>query len=166
MSISKYEPLYPPPRSQLLQQTFQLQLSLAWFLQRQSLEVLAQHQLLPPHHMVLEVLAGNHPELAVPPPSGLTMSEIARALSMPPASNTAVADRLETLGLVQRSADPADRRVTRLQLTSRGVELVEQMHDYWFDTHQKMLDSLSTEELVAYRQVLERQYRWHSQRQV
>lgn len=166
MSISKYEPLYPPPRSQLLQQTFQLQLSLAWFLQRQSLEVLAQHQLLPPHHMVLEVLAGNHPELAVPPPSGLTMSEIARALSMPPASNTAVADRLETLGLVQRSADPSDRRVTRLQLTSRGVELVEQMHDYWYETHQKMLDSLSNEELVAYRHVLERQYQWHSQRQV
>lgn len=141
-------------------------MSLAWFYQRHSLEVLEQHQLLPPHHMVLEVLAGHHPELAVPRPGGLTMSEIARALSMPPASNTAVADRLETLGLVQRAADPTDRRVTRLQLTARGTSLVEQMHDYWFDTHQRMLEDLSTDELVAYRGVLETQHHWHSQRKV
>lgn len=40
---------------------------------------------------------------------------------------TAIADRLETHGLVTRENDPADRRVRQLVLTARGRALREQL---------------------------------------
>ena len=39
-------------------------------------------------------------------------------------------DRLEELGFVERSHDPADRRVWRLRLTPAAASLMDEIHDF------------------------------------
>ncbi len=51
---------------------------------------------------------------------GLTMTEISRAVVADNAAVTRLVDRLEKAGLVARTADPSDRRVSLIVLTDRG----------------------------------------------
>ena len=50
------------------------------------------------------------------------MCRIAEALDCDPSNVTGIVDRLEARGLVERRADPEDRRVRKLVLTERGRE--------------------------------------------
>ena len=50
----------------------------------------------------------------------LRMSDIARKLILSRGGTTKVIDRLEDLGYVQRSPDPADRRATIVEITDQG----------------------------------------------
>jgi DNA-binding MarR family transcriptional regulator len=50
------------------------------------------------------------------------ISRLGAALALRPSSATNLVDRLEAAGLVERGADPADRRVTTLHLTERAHE--------------------------------------------
>jgi DNA-binding MarR family transcriptional regulator len=50
------------------------------------------------------------------------ISRLSLALSIRPSSATNLVDRLEEARLVERGADPADRRVTTVRLTARGHE--------------------------------------------
>lgn len=49
------------------------------------------------------------------------MSDLATAVVLSKSGFTALADRIEREGLIQRQPDPADRRVTRVRLTPEGV---------------------------------------------
>jgi DNA-binding MarR family transcriptional regulator len=51
---------------------------------------------------------------------GIRMSDLARAVSLTKAGLTALVDRLETRGLLERVNDSADRRVIRIKLTKDG----------------------------------------------
>lgn len=51
---------------------------------------------------------------------GIRMSDLARAVSLTKAGLTALVDRLEKRGLLERANDPADRRVIRIKLTDEG----------------------------------------------
>lgn len=51
------------------------------------------------------------------------MSEAARAWACGAANATALADRLENRGLVNRQPSPGDRRRVRLVVTSHGLEV-------------------------------------------
>jgi DNA-binding MarR family transcriptional regulator len=51
---------------------------------------------------------------------GTRISDLAEALRIAPRSATEVADGLEARGLVERAADPADRRAVRLRTTPAG----------------------------------------------
>ena len=51
---------------------------------------------------------------------GTRVSDLAEALRIAPRSATEVADGLEARGLVERTADPADRRVVLLRMTDAG----------------------------------------------
>jgi DNA-binding MarR family transcriptional regulator len=53
----------------------------------------------------------------------MAMSALADRLSCDASYVTGLADRLEGLGLVERVADPSDRRVRHLRLTSEGVAM-------------------------------------------
>lgn len=48
------------------------------------------------------------------------ISRLGAALQIKPSSVTNLVDRLEGAGLVERAADPSDRRVTTLRLTTRA----------------------------------------------
>lgn len=52
----------------------------------------------------------------------MALSELADCLHCVRSNVTQLVDRLEADGLVQRTADPRDRRATRATLTSRGTE--------------------------------------------
>jgi DNA-binding MarR family transcriptional regulator len=50
------------------------------------------------------------------------ISRLGAALERKPSSATNLVDRLQAAGLVERGADPADRRITTLRLTARAHE--------------------------------------------
>jgi DNA-binding MarR family transcriptional regulator len=62
----------------------------------------------------------------------LSMRELAERLYLDPSNLTALVDRLEDLGLVERQADADDRRVKRLVITEKGVHLSEEIIDAVF----------------------------------
>ena len=62
----------------------------------------------------------------------LSMRELADRLYLDPSNLTALVDRLEDLGLVERQADTCDRRVKRLVITPKGVHLSEEIIDAVF----------------------------------
>ena len=60
---------------------------------------------------------------------GLRLKELAERLHIVPRSATEVVDQLAAKGLVERMADPSDRRATLLKLTEAGNKLREQVHE-------------------------------------
>jgi DNA-binding MarR family transcriptional regulator len=58
-------------------------------------------------------------------PEALSMGAIAGSLTVPPPNVTQLVAGLERDGLVQRSRDPKDKRVTRVRLTPAGRERLE-----------------------------------------
>jgi DNA-binding MarR family transcriptional regulator len=62
----------------------------------------------------------------------LPMRQIAQTLSCEPSNITGIVDRLEARGLVERQADPGDRRIKRVVATEAGrvasAELRESLH--------------------------------------
>jgi DNA-binding MarR family transcriptional regulator len=57
----------------------------------------------------------------------LSMRELADRLYLDPSNLTALVDRLEDLGLVERTADADDRRVKRLVITARGEAVADEI---------------------------------------
>jgi MarR family transcriptional regulator, transcriptional regulator for hemolysin len=58
---------------------------------------------------------------------GLRQIELADLLDIEPITLSRIIDRLEEAGLVERAADPADRRAWRLHVTARAEPLVEKL---------------------------------------
>ncbi|HEY4441550.1 MAG TPA: MarR family transcriptional regulator [Candidatus Elarobacter sp.] len=58
---------------------------------------------------------------------GLTMRALADELSCDASNATGIVDRLETRGLIERRADPDDRRVKRVCLTAAGKRILEKV---------------------------------------
>ncbi|MFL6725573.1 MAG: MarR family winged helix-turn-helix transcriptional regulator [Sphingomicrobium sp.] len=58
---------------------------------------------------------------------GLRQIELADMLDIEPITLSRIVDRLEESGLVERVADPADRRAWRLHVTARARPLVEKL---------------------------------------
>jgi DNA-binding MarR family transcriptional regulator len=65
---------------------------------------------------------------------GLRQVELAERLDMEPITLCRIVDRLEEAGLVERKADPSDRRAWLLELTEKATPLVKQLralaHDF------------------------------------
>ena len=67
-------------------------------------------------------------------PGGLRMSELSRFLMVTGGNITGLTDELEKDGLVQRDAQPGDRRSTRIALTAKGRKVFENIaseHEAW-----------------------------------
>jgi DNA-binding MarR family transcriptional regulator len=67
-------------------------------------------------------------------PDGLTMSVLSRYLMVTGGNVTGLADELEKEGLVERMADPTDRRTSRVALTRKGHKLFDRLaaqHESW-----------------------------------
>jgi len=58
---------------------------------------------------------------------GLRQIEIADMLDIEPITLSRIVDRLEEAGLVERAADPADRRAWRLHVTAQAQPLIEKL---------------------------------------
>ncbi|MCK6091357.1 MarR family winged helix-turn-helix transcriptional regulator [Micrococcus endophyticus] len=60
---------------------------------------------------------------------GVRLRDLAERLRIAPRSATDVVDQLESRGLVERAADPADRRAVRIRLTDAGRGLLRRVHE-------------------------------------
>jgi DNA-binding MarR family transcriptional regulator len=73
---------------------------------------------------------------------GVTPSELAAKLRVTPAGMTSRLDRLESLGLVARVANPADRRSTSVGATAAGRSVVDAALTRIVATDEELLASL------------------------
>jgi DNA-binding MarR family transcriptional regulator len=67
-------------------------------------------------------------------PEGLKMNELSRMLMVTGGNVTTIVDQLEGEGLVERLAEPADRRAFRIRLTRAGERAFAEMagaHEEW-----------------------------------
>jgi MarR family transcriptional regulator for hemolysin len=75
---------------------------------------------------------------------GLKQSELAEMLDLQPISLTRLLDRLAENGLIERRADPNDRRANRLYLRPAAKPLLDQLADLGADMMETVLEGLST----------------------
>ena len=78
---------------------------------------------------------------------GVTMNDVARHFGVSVSSCTALVDRLQRQGLVQRTADPADRRIVRVVPTDDGLRLVERFLAHKRSVARTAISALTREEL-------------------
>ena len=75
---------------------------------------------------------------------GLKQSELADILDMQPISLTRLLDRLAENGLIERRADPNDRRANRLYLKPAARPMLEQLAALGADMMTTVLEGLDT----------------------
>jgi MarR family transcriptional regulator, transcriptional regulator for hemolysin len=73
---------------------------------------------------------------------GLKQSELAEILDLQPISLTRLLDRLADSGLIERRADPNDRRAKRLFLKPAARPMLEQLAELGKDTMATVLEGL------------------------
>ena len=86
----------------------------------------------------------------------LRQVELADMLDVEPITLSRIVDRLEEAGHVERTPDPADRRVWRLQVTEQAKPLIARLQAVGHDLVEEAFDGIETEELEQVRDVLAR----------
>src|ERR1700686_906483 len=74
---------------------------------------------------------------------GLKQSELAELLDLQPITLTRLLDRLADSGLIERRADPNDRRANRLYLMPAAKPLLGQLAELGADMMETVLEGLS-----------------------
>jgi MarR family transcriptional regulator, organic hydroperoxide resistance regulator len=97
-----------------------------------------------------EVLAHLHFDGAI------TQNELAQRLLVTKGNVCGLIDRMETAGLVGRTADPADRRANRLRLTARGTAALSEALPPHLALVKEMMGRLRTPELHTLCSLLQR----------
>lgn len=85
-----------------------------------------------------------------------TQSDLGRRLVVTRASVTSVLDKLEEKGLVRREAVRDNRRIYHVELTEKGLELLERVEPAYRQDIHKVLESFSAEECRSLIRSLER----------
>ncbi len=148
----------------MLREVFELQMGMLWLAQQAMRDLTARHELHPPHLMILNLLDGRHPGMAVPHQGGLSMSDFSRSLDIPPASATAMIDRMTAQGLVERGPSEADRRVVLVRLTSRGRQMVREVGALWQQVQRDAFTVLSDDQLTSHLALMRRLQEGYLQR--
>ena len=76
----------------------------------------------------------------------MTQTELANRLEIQPATLTVALRRLEKTGLIVRSRDPNDQRVSRVQPSFKSAELQDGVVDRWSRLEQESVVNLSKDE--------------------
>jgi DNA-binding MarR family transcriptional regulator len=87
--------------------------------------------------------------------SPMRMSELAESLGIVRRSATSVVDGLEVLGLVERIADPGDRRAVGVQLTDAGRKVMAEARRRRRTAAGQVLSSLGESDLKVLRSLLQ-----------
>jgi DNA-binding MarR family transcriptional regulator len=78
---------------------------------------------------------------------GPTHGELAAIERLAPPTITSLVDKLEKLGFVTREVDPADRRVTRVRITTTGVNQLDAVRSRRTSWLAEQLDGLNAADL-------------------
>lgn len=87
---------------------------------------------------------------------GINQGGLAELLEVEPITTGRMIDRLQDADLVERRADPSDRRTWRLHLTPRGQELIETLRPYAQDMLAEALHGVAEGDVALLRQTLDR----------
>lgn len=87
---------------------------------------------------------------------GISQNELAALVEVEPISVGRLVDRLEARGLVERRADPRDRRVWRLQLTSAATPVLDEIKTYRAELQQVITAAIDPATLKAMADGLQR----------
>jgi DNA-binding MarR family transcriptional regulator len=87
---------------------------------------------------------------------GLRQIELADMLDIEPITLSRIVDRLEEAGLVERGADPADRRAWRLHVTAKAQPLIAKLHEVADEMIAEAFAGLEPREIEITRKVLAR----------
>jgi MarR family transcriptional regulator for hemolysin len=87
---------------------------------------------------------------------GLRQIELADMLDIEPITLSRIVDRLEEAALVERVADPADRRAWRLHVTARAQPLVEKLRAVADEMIADAFAGIDPKDIEITRQVLAR----------
>ena len=85
---------------------------------------------------------------------GVDQRTLARTIGLDTSTTGGVIDRLEARGLLQRSANPDDRRVRLLTLTPEGRALLEQVTPAMLRAQQRILEPLPAAERRQFMRML------------
>lgn len=107
-----------------------------------------KYGLTPSQYNVLRILRGEGRALPV-----LGISE--RMIQVVPAM-TGLIDRLEKQGLVKRDRSREDRRVIYIELTGKGVALLQQLDEPLMQLHRQLVGHLTRSELKELSRLLEK----------
>jgi DNA-binding MarR family transcriptional regulator len=88
--------------------------------------------------------------------AGMTQNELAQRLLVTKGNVCGLLDRMGATGLVERRADPEDRRANRLFLTEQGQTLLAETLPGHLALIKEMLGSLKVAELESLHDLLER----------
>jgi DNA-binding MarR family transcriptional regulator len=88
------------------------------------------------------------------PGRALSPSELAQDMMISTSAMTNRLDRLQKRGLIERQADPADRRALRIVLTPAGFALADRIVASHVATEERLVSALSAEERAQLRQLL------------
>ncbi|HSF99852.1 MAG TPA: MarR family transcriptional regulator [Vicinamibacterales bacterium] len=122
--------------------TFVALLKVAGELERQSAELLKQHDLSVTQYNVLRILRGTGAD-------GATCGEIASRLIKHDPDVTRLLDRLERRGLVERARDAADRRVVRTRITGTGMEILGELDKPVDELHRRQFGHMGQDALKS-----------------
>jgi MarR family transcriptional regulator, transcriptional regulator for hemolysin len=87
---------------------------------------------------------------------GLRQIELADMLDIEPITLSRIVDRLEEGGLVERVADPADRRAWRLHVTATAQPLIEKLQAIGGELVAEAFSGIDPAEVEITRRVLQR----------
>ena len=85
---------------------------------------------------------------------GIRMRKLARKMGGSFSNATVLVDRLVERGLVERLAEPEDRRVVLVRVSQEGRFLIEQLVTSWRAISPSILETLAPEELDTVRDAL------------
>jgi DNA-binding MarR family transcriptional regulator len=78
----------------------------------------------------------------------VNLSGLASGIRVTPANVTGIVDRLVEQGLLTRTPDPDDRRVSWLSVTDKGKTLINDLREGRVQEMRRILDKLTEEELA------------------
>jgi DNA-binding MarR family transcriptional regulator len=85
---------------------------------------------------------------------GLSQSHLVERMCVQPPTVSKMLDRMEIAGLVRRSPDAEDSRISRVYLTERGRNNLQGVREIWIGLEQRMIENLTTEERMLLRRLL------------
>lgn len=86
--------------------------------------------------------------------SGCNQGALAEMLEVEPITVGRMIDRLQDSGLVERRADPADRRAWRLHLTDKGEGLVDSLKPFANETIETAMHGMTGEDRQQFEAML------------
>ena len=85
---------------------------------------------------------------------GQTISELGEAVSLEKSTMTGLIDRMGKAGLVTRETDPADRRVLRIWLTSKGKNIQADVAKVLCESYKKLTSGIAEKDVLKIEKLL------------